>query len=757
MIVSVVIDIKHRDLNQVYDYIVPTEFESSIQRGMRVIVPFTDNNLERLGFVVDVKQRSASATKYIKEILDLEPIVDDEFFLMLDELTKLPSNLIASSVEAMLPQDLLIHYVKKITLLNQELVDDELISMFNTKNEFILKKKDQKIYPKLKRLSLKGAIKIETILLPKVKKDYIYYLEVKNPSLAKTPKQKEVISLFGENQKILKSSILESYSSDVIKRMVRAGILEETSILKRLEGFTFDKKELNPLDLKLQKDLDLIELNEQSSYLIEGHNKDSKAFLNHFIRRVVDQNQQVLILVPERFMVNPLKEMLASEFTDTLVLAHSSDSTFKERYLNQENILANDAKIIVASRLGIFTQFKNLGAIIISSSHDDSYYPFEGLYYDVFKLAKLRSKYHNIPLILNTHTKTMSDELNISKGHFIHIDLSSRDIEPKVTLVDMKDELKQGNTKMLSKHLKSRLDETLEQNLNSLLILNQKGYAPFVMCRSCSYVPKDPTTNIPLNYVEKTHMLRSQLTKHQEPFTKTCPKCGKEAMKPVGAGIELLKNYITKTYPDIEIIQIDKDTISTKETYEIIKNTKPNDKKIFIGTQLALKSSFKDKISLVSILVADSFLKLPRYDANEIAFKLFSDAKNIAKDELIIQSYDTNHFVLNALSTSKDIYYKEEMSNRRLSKMPPYNKIMQVRVSSDSYLKVHQYAHQLKQRLKVEGIECLGPVDSNLLKQNDKYQVLLLIKYQNLSDTVKDLLVSNNRYQVETNPLFSWY
>src|SRR5690606_15590559 len=110
-------------------------------------------------------------------------------------------------------------------------------------------------------------------------------------------------------------------------------------------------------------------------------------------------------------------------------------------YLNQENILENDAKIVVASRLGIFTQFKNLGAIIITSSHDDSYYPFEGLYYDVFKLAKLRSKHHNIPLILNTHTKTIEDEFNISKGNIIHIDLTIRDKEPKVLLVDMKEEL----------------------------------------------------------------------------------------------------------------------------------------------------------------------------------------------------------------------------------------------------------------------------------------------------------------------------
>src|SRR5690606_27452240 len=220
-----------------------------------------------------------------------EPIVDDEFFLMLDELTKYPSNLISSSVETMLPQDLLIHYVKKMTLINEDLIDKDILSLFNTKGEYILKKKDQKLYNKLRTLSLKGAIKLETILTPKVKKDYIFYLSVKNRELAKTPKQKKIISLFSQDEKILKSTILETYSLDTIKRMIRNGVLEETAILKRLEGITFERKELDPIDLRLQNDLDLIELNERTTYLVEGHNKDSKALLNHLIRKVVDQNQ----------------------------------------------------------------------------------------------------------------------------------------------------------------------------------------------------------------------------------------------------------------------------------------------------------------------------------------------------------------------------------------------------------------------------------------------------------------------------------
>src|SRR5690606_20820934 len=171
---------------------------------------------------------------------------------------------------------------------------------------------------------------------------------------------------------------------------------------------------------------------------------------------------------------------------------------------------------------------------------------------------------------------------------------------------------------------------------------------------------------------------------------------------------------------------------------------------------MALKSLFKDKISLVGVLLADSFLKLPRFDANEVGFKILNDAKHIAKDDLVIQAYDSNHFVLSALS-SEDIFYKAELSNRKVSKLPPFNELLQIRISAESYLRVHQYAHILKNKLALENIQVLGPIDATPLKLENHYRVLLLMKYQKIEESVKSLLVSTKEFNIDINKNITWY
>src|SRR5690606_28128541 len=114
-----------------------------------------------------------------------------------------------------------------------------------------------------------------------------------------------------------------------------------------------------------------------------------RTFIQHAVRKIIDQGQQVLVLVPEKFMVDHYIDLFKEGFKDVLVVGISSDQTYKERYLNQESLLDNDARIAIGTRLSVFTQFKKLGGIFILFSHDEDYYPFEGLYYDPFKLLTL--------------------------------------------------------------------------------------------------------------------------------------------------------------------------------------------------------------------------------------------------------------------------------------------------------------------------------------------------------------------------------
>src|SRR5690606_34891491 len=161
----------------------------------------------------------------------------------------------------------------------------------------------------------------------KVKKEYITYLILKNGSLVKTDRHKEIVRHFDGRFKILKKELVEIYGSSSIKTLIKNDCLEALDILKRLEDETKERLELKPFKE--------IEFNQFNTYLIEGMNEDSRTFIQHAVRKIIDQGQQVLVLVPEKFMVDHYIDLFKEGFKDVLVVGISSDQTYKERYLNQ--------------------------------------------------------------------------------------------------------------------------------------------------------------------------------------------------------------------------------------------------------------------------------------------------------------------------------------------------------------------------------------------------------------------------------------
>ncbi len=762
LVAKVIVDIKHDKVNQLYDYLIKPSDQAYIQKGMRVIVPFTDNNLDRLGYVVDVVEQSDLATKYVKEVLDVEPIFDDEVFMMVNQLLEIPGTLISKVFETVISNDMLVHYQKKVTLLNPRLLPETLKEKFNRSNEWILTKSDTIKYTNLKTLHEKGVIRLETILKPRLKKPVVPYVVLSDLSFVGTAKQNEIINYLKSKETVLKKELIEISSASIVNTLIKRGVIEVVlKDIRKVNENDSDARQLKELPEALDVHLKAFQqhLNQHQTILLQGKNDVSDLLRYHLIESILKTKKQVLILVPERFLISKYQKVFADIFPDELVTTISSDQTFKERYLTNQAILDGTSNMVVGARSAVFTSFADLGAIIVIDSHDQSYVAHEGIYYDAIQIASLRAKYHKIPLILETHTKTLEHVHLINQKKILNIDLSMYHQKVAETfVVDMKEELKTGNTKMISSLLKEKVDEAISANEKVLLIMNQKGYAPFVMCRSCSYVPTDPSTGIPLNYIERQQILRSNLTKYQEPFHQTCPKCGKPSVKAVGSGIEQLENYLHKLYPNETTIRIDSDTITNKSFYQLVDSLDQNPEiKIIIGTQMALKSVLSKKVSLVGVLMADSWLKLPRYDANSLGFQALSDAKFMAKDTLVIQSYQSSHFVIEAISDDIDSFYKKELSNRKLAKLPPYVHMLQILIEARSYLGAHQYGFMLKEQAVIHGITVLGPVDASLLKQNDRYRVLLLLKYQTLPADFMKYLRAQDEINIYASPTVSWY
>jgi primosomal protein N' (replication factor Y) len=753
VIARVIVDIKHQSINQMFDYLIHEKDQLNIKKGMRVLVPFTDQNILRLGFVYDIVSTSDLANKYIEEVLDVEPIVSDELFKILDKLTEDPNQLVTEAFQTILPKQLLINYEKIVTVLNEALLPEDLKPFFKH-NRWKLRKKDSIYYNRIKTLQQKSIIQIETILKSRDEKRYLTYLRLNQQNFVGTSKQNNVVDLLRATSMILKKELIEQSSRSIVDTLVAKGVIEVIYIVDKLEQQNFNQlTQLPPINSSDVQKIEKIISNKKHQTYVSTYDTRINVFLIHLIHQVIILDKQVLLLVPEQFMIEGILVELSKIFKDEMIVNLNSGQTDKEMLINHAAILDNEAKIVVGARSSVFTQFNRLGLIAVIDSNNPALCAHEGIIYNALEIAKIRAEVHNIPLYLTSSVLSLDSYHKVSIKQYQTIDFE-QSFKKHVHLIDMKAELKNGNTKLVSKKLEDAINSALEHNEKVLLVLNQKGYAPFVMCRTCSYVPHDPETLIPLRYDEKQNLLKSNLTKYTENFTKVCPKCGKSTMKSVGSGIDQLINYLHKVYPTKRLLKVDKETITNKTLYQTMDNL--NEVDMIVGTQMALKSSLEHKVSLVGVLMIDQWLKLPKFDAFETTYEILSEAKHITSKDLMIQSYDPEHFVLKSMMNS-DVYYKEELSRRKLSKLPPYYQVIQLRIEGSSYLKTYQYAQTLKNNLETLNVLVLGPTPSVLLKPNEKYRILLVMKYQGSIELFRHLIKSNSDVNIYMNHTIQWY
>lgn len=755
MIARVIVDIKHESINRTFDYLIHEKDQQYIQKGVRVLVPFTDYNILRMGFVYDIVETSELASKYVEEVLDVEPVFSKELFLLLDTLAQNPNVLIAEAFETIIPKQLLMHYEKQVTLLKPDLLPEDLKHFFKG-NRWTLLKKDQVYYSRIQTLVQKGIVELKTVLKSRNKKPLLTMVRLHDFNYVGTTKQNEALHILKQNESMLRKDLVEQSSASIVQTLIKKGVIEVFYEEEKLAPLHYlEDKKLPELKENYKTYLEDVLTNGKSQVYVSAYN-DARlnSFFMHLIFEVIKKGKQALILVPENFMMEDIKNTLEQTFPSIPIVDLKSSHTDRQMRIHHTAILDNEAKIVIGARSSVFTNFYDLGLIVALDSNNPSYVAHEGILYDTLEIAKIRAKFLGIPLYLTSSALSLDSYQKVKDKQYKQLEFSQQQTK-NIEIVDMKEELKSGHTKLVSRYLHQRIDKTLSDHKKVLLILNQKGYAPFVMCRSCSYVPKDPNTDIPLRFDAKQGVLKSNLTRHEENFSNVCPQCGKPTMKAVGSGIDQLIHFIQKQYPNYSVLKVDADTISSKDYYQKIDDL--DDIDIIVGTQMALKSNLENKVDLVGILMIDQWLKLPTYNAYEITFDILMQAKYITHNELIIQSYDPNHFVLESVKNDPSRYYKEELSRRKLSKLPPFYKLLQLRIEGPSYLKTFQYAASLKQRLESLNMTVLGPTASVLLKSDAAYRVLLLVKYQQPFDKFSYLLKSDDKIKIYMNHTIEWY
>ena len=318
-----------------------------------------------------------------------------------------------------------------------------------------------------------------------------------------------------------------------------------------------------------------------------------------------------------------------SRFGKEQIAVLHSKLSLGEKYDEWNKIREGKAKIVIGARSAIFAPVENLGIIIIDEEHDSSYKSESTPKYDAKQVAKYIAKQTKCPLVLGSATPDLTtyyEATNLGKIELLTLTKRANNSNlPQVTVIDLKEELANGNRSMLSRELYQKIEENLTAKLQTILFLNRRGYSTFIMCRNCGYTVKCKNCDISLTYHSYERKLKCHYCGYEENLVTKCPECGSDKIRYFGTGTQRLEQEIKKQFPQATTIRMDVDTVTKKNSHEqILSKFKNENIDILIGTQMVVKGHHFPNVTLVGVIAADSSLNIDDYRANERTFQILT-------------------------------------------------------------------------------------------------------------------------------------
>lgn len=460
---------------------------------------------------------------------------------------------------------------------------------------------------------------------------------------------------------------------------------------------------------------------------------------------------------------------------DKIAVLHSKLSV-GERYDQWQRIKKNEASIIIGARSAIFAPVQNLGLIIIDEEHDDSYKSEMSPRYNAKEISKYLAYKNNIPLVLGSATPDINTFYKAENGEIELIKLTKRANSsnlPSVEVVDLRDELANGNRTMISRKLYDYILKNLEEKRQIILFLNRRGFSTFIMCRDCGYTAKCKNCNITLTYHRKENKLKCHYCGYEQENITTCPECGSSKVRYFGTGTQRLEEQISKMFPQARTIRMDIDTVTKKNSHEEILNKFKNENiDILIGTQMVVKGHHFPNVTLVGVIAADSSLNMEDYRANEKTFQILTQVAGRAGREylpgnVVIQTYNPDNFSIEcAESQNYDNFYSTEIKLRQQLKYPPFRDIILLGISAEDEKNVQEVASKIYALLSrklttLTDVNVYKPRPAPIDKIKNKYRWRIIVKgkfessiIEAINEVLQDTYIYNKKARiiVDVNP-----
>jgi len=706
MFASILVELKIKKIDQTFTYIIPDKLINQVEIGKRVIVPFGNQKLE--GFVLKISKENNDDFK-LKEIID----VIDEYPVLNEEMLELG------------------RYISKKTICN-------LINCYQTMLPAALKAKE-------------GFI---------VNKKFNTYLKIiDNNYIPKNKIQEEIINIIKNNDfmnKIEANKISVSAVNTLLKNNIISEVKEETYRLKnnieKCEKKVELTKEQNEIINKVKS------TNEFKPYLLFGVTGSGKTEVYmHVIEEVIKKGKEAIVLVPEISLTPQLINVFKKRFGNDVAILHSGLSN-GEKYDEWRKIEKKEASIVIGARSAIFAPLTNLGIIIIDEEHSSTYKQENNPKYNAKDLALFRGKKHNIPVLLGSATPSLESYTRSITNTYELLTLKNRINKtlPTIHLIDMKEEIKTGNA-VISRLLKSKIEEKIKKNEQIIILLNRRGYTTVTTCKNCGYTHKCEACDIPFTYHKSSNTMRCHYCGAGQRVLVECPSCHSKDISSYGLGTEKLEQILNETFASAKVIRMDNDTTSTKGSHEkIIESFRNEEFNILVGTQMISKGLDFPKVTLVGVINADSSLNIPDFRSAERTFELINQVSGrsgraLLDGEVIIQGFNIDHYsIVKSSLNDYEGFYKEEMNIRKILKYSPYYNLSKITIKHTSYDDALKEANKIASYLKskkFDNVYILGPAPSINPKINNIFNLQITLKYKKNDLIMKELNYINDLYR----------
>ncbi len=805
----VIVDVPSKDTDRPFDYLIPERLRPWVEVGSRVGVPFGHRTLQ--GFVVSLHPRSEisyAKMKPIQEVLDFAPPLSPELIKLSEWMKDRYACRQITVLQSMLPTALKGKAERYISLGNPEEDNDpegglfalypendteQAIIAFVKQHGEVSLQQMNRAFPdhaeRIKALLSRGLLREHQQIKDKLQKktmkavelavDVTEAREALQSFPAKAQRQREVLEFIVEMEALLPVSMKEvlatlGVTAGTVKGLADKGlirILDMEVFRDPYKGRDFEPTKPLVLTQEQQRVYDTIvhKLDDLTHdvFLLHGVTGSGKTEIYlQTIQRCLEQERQAIVLVPEISLTPQMVERFKGRFGDLVAVMHSRLSV-GERYDEWRKIHEGRASVVVGARSAVFAPFERLGLIIMDEEHETSYKQEETPKYHARDVAVRRASETGAVVILGSATPSLESyhaaRSQAQEGFAPQLlEMPSRALGnrlPKVEVVDMREELKDGNRSMFSRPLHAAISKRLEKGEQTVLLLNRRGHSTFVMCRSCGYVAGCPECDISLTYHQKSNNLRCHYCGHAEQAPETCPECGSEHIRFFGTGTQRVEEELAKLFPGIRVIRMDVDTTTEKGSHEkLLKQFRDKKADVLLGTQMVAKGLDFPDVTLVGVITADSALNLPDFRAAEKTFQLLTQVAGRAgrhqlPGEVVIQSYTPEHYsIIHASGHDYLAFVKDELKHRKALHYPPYCRLILVTLSHEQLpllVRVAEnYAAELKSRADQRGwfgsldrfaadaLDILGPVASPIPRLKNRYRFQCMIKWRGTMDAV---------------------